>query len=34
MSLSGGHTELNMVLSELKDVRNATKALAAAQNSG
>lgn len=33
MSLTGGHAELNMVLSELKDVRNAARALAAAQNS-
>lgn len=34
LSLGGGHGDLNMVISEQKDVKNTAKAFMAAQNSG
>ena len=34
LSLGGGHGDLNMVISEQKDVKNSAKAFMAAQNSG
>ncbi len=34
LSLGGGHGDLNMLISEQKDVKNTAKAFMAAQNSG